>query len=119
MISIEFIDHSHQRYKTIGDWFRDEKGLNIKVSKMTDKRHELLVAIHELVEVVLCEQRGITQAQVDQFDMDHLESDDPGSLTDAPYRKEHEFATAIEMLVAQALGVDWSEYEKEVGNLSG
>lgn len=47
-----------------------------------------------------------------QFDLAHLDSDDPGMLPDAPYHKEHILATAIEMLVAQALDIDWDEYEK-------
>ena len=39
---------------------------------------------------------------------------EPGNDPRAPYRNEHDFATTIEMLVAQKLGVKWSDYEKTV-----
>ena len=43
-------------------------------------------------------------------------SDDPGFDSDAPYRKEHHFATAIEMLLAKELDVDWRAYDADTSN---
>ena len=42
---------------------------------------------------------------------------EPGDHPKAPYRNEHEFATMIGMMVAQKLGVSWSDYEKTVLSL--
>lgn len=126
-ITIETIPHGAQRYPTVGDWTFDADGsLTIKVSKLSDWRYEMLVAVHELVEVLLCKQRGITQEMVDKFDIEfetcrHLdqcgEYDEPGDEPGAPYHKEHVFATNIEALLAAELGVEWNDYEKEVESL--
>jgi hypothetical protein len=122
-ILIEFIPHNSQRYETVGDWYYKKGILHIKVSMMSDWRYEVLVAIHELAEVLLCRHRGITAAAVDQFDKDFEAKrqpgnvDEPGDDAKAPYRKEHFFATNIERLLAAELGVDWATYDKEVVNL--
>ena len=79
----------------------------------------LLVGIHELVETALCDVRGVAEPDVKAFDEAHLDSDDPGSLPDAPYHKEHMFAEAVEKWVATELGVDWDEYSQRVGALFG
>lgn len=112
-IKIEFIPNAEQRYSTFGDWFYDNKGdLVIKVSndipELPTVDHQFLVALHELIEVKLCEKRGITQKQVDDFDMSAEAlacEDEPGDLPDAPYRKEHRFAMLIEHLMAHELGL--------------
>jgi hypothetical protein len=114
-IVIETIPHSQQRYDTIGDWFYADDGtLYIKVSSDIDgfesDNAQFLVALHELVEVWLCQSRGITQAQVDHFDFNFNAFDntlvtEPGDHPDAPYRREHRFAMMIEHLVAHELGM--------------
>lgn len=127
-IEIETIPHQAQRYPTPGDWFftnlvGEGEILHIRVSKLSDWRREVLMAVHELIETVLCKHRGITQEQVDKFDMDFekrraagiLEEDaEPGDDPAAPYRKEHFFATNIEALLSAELGVDFSDYSREV-----
>ena len=35
---------------------------------MTDRRYELLVALHELVEALLCKEAGVSQERVDALD---------------------------------------------------
>lgn len=126
-VRVEVIPHNQQRYPTVGDWLYEKDGtLVIRVSRMTDPRYAMLVALHELVEVLLCNQRGITQKEVDRFDIQfekdraagkHGEDDEPGDHPKAPYRKEHFFATNIEALMAGELGVDWKKYEEAVYSL--
>ena len=68
-INIQTIPHDQHRYPTCGDWLLDESGnLQIRVSDMGNTDYEALVALHELVEVLLCKKRGITTEQVDVFD---------------------------------------------------
>lgn len=123
-ISIKVIPHSKQRYPTCGDWYYGEdKTLNICVSQMGDSRYEFLVALHELVEVKLCEWCGITQKAVDEFDMEYeknrAEDDysEPGDSPKAPYKFQHCVATGIERIVAAVMGVDWADYEASINRL--
>lgn len=123
-IVIETIPHSTQRYETVGDWYRDnDETLHIKVSQEIGDKQASLVALHELIEVLLCEDRGITQDEVDTFDKSfefHREEgneDEPGDDPAAPYKLEHFFATNIERLMAAELGVDWNEYDEAVSKL--
>ena len=117
-IRIEFIPAKEQRYATIGDWYFDAAGdLVIRVSKDDPQfptgDEQILVALHELVEVLLCRKRGITQQMVDDFDIHGAGSEycqengiEPGDHPDAPYRREHRFAMLIEHLMAHELGID-------------
>ena len=122
-IIIETIPHKRQRYETCGDWYFRKGVLHIKVSKMSDWRREMLVAVHELVEVLLCKDRGITTAEVDAFDKAFEKArapgneDEPGDDPKAPYRKEHFFATNIEALMSAEYGINWQEYEKKINAL--
>jgi hypothetical protein len=114
-ITIKTIPHDQQRYETAGDWWFDDAGdLEIRVSEMGDWREEALVAFHELAEVLLCKQRGITAEQVDAFDKAYAGDGEPGDDPAAPYRKEHFFATSIERLLAAELGIAWAEYDAAV-----
>jgi len=123
-ITIESIPHEKQRYPTVGDWqFDDEGNLTIRVSKLSNWRREALVAVHELVEVLLCKHEGITQESVDEFDKQFESTrppdnfDEPGDDPSAPYVKQHCTATGIERLLAAQLGVNWKEYEQELERL--
>jgi hypothetical protein len=147
-IWISSIPYEKQRYRTVGDWYESSnpilgKFTRIDVSEMSDERYEILVAIHELVEKVLCDKTGITEKQVDDFDMsqheyenirltfpedfsdkcrycDKKESehfDEPGNDPRAPYHKQHKIAEIIERLLAIELDVNWEEYEKEINSL--
>jgi hypothetical protein len=90
---------------------------------MKDQRYVFLVALHEMVEYELCKMNGISDREVVAFDVNfeaerrrnmHPIEAEPGSDPRAPYRNEHEFATMIEMMVAQKLGVSWSDYERTI-----
>lgn len=128
-ITIETIPHSEQRYPTVGDWQKTPDGLQIKVSQMSDERYAILVAIHELIEFVLCEQHGISGERVDAFDMAFEKEreeyakagvflvGEPGDNLACPYRNEHAIATGIERIMAAQLEVNWKTYEKEVNSL--
>lgn len=99
------------RYATAGDWVLDEEGgIALVIKTQPDPRYEILIAVHELIEAVLCEHRGITTKMVDDFDMSNPTFDEPGEHPDCPYRKEHKTAEIIERILAQALDVDFNDY---------
>lgn len=93
---------------------------------MADWRYVRLVAIHEIVESTLCRGAGVSEADIDQFDMQfeadrklgrHSDDDEPGDDPKAPYRRQHLMATAIEKMLAAAMGVDWHAYEEAINAL--
>jgi len=121
-ITIETIPHSKQRYKTVGDWrrldFSDD--LHITVSNLGDWRMEVLVAIHELIEALLCRVDGVAEAEVDIFDFDwapHGNLEEPGDDVEAPYYEQHQRASGYERLLAADLEVSWVEYERAINAL--
>lgn len=124
-IEINTIPHHDQRYPTCGDWILDpeKRQLTINVSEVDNWKMEFLVGFHEMIEAVLCLDREITTAQVDQFDLAFEaqrsvgDDSEPGDHPDAPYRKEHFFATSLERLMAAELGVDWQQYENRLYEL--
>jgi len=123
-IIITTIPHKDQRYPTVGDYqYGSDGSLNITVSKMGDRRHEMLVAIHELCEAFLCEQNVVPVHEIDSFDIafetGRKDGDlsEPGDSPDAPYRAEHSIATGIERILAGAGGIDWQTYEEAVNGL--
>lgn len=124
-VNVKIIPHKKQRYNTIGDWFYDANGnLQIRVSEMSDGRFEQLVEIHERIEVMLCEEAGVTQDMVDDFDIKwekhrhESEYDEPGDDPRAPYHEQHKTAMAVERMLAEKLGVDWEKYEAEMEELT-
>jgi len=116
--------HQDQRYKTCGDWRYDAAGnLHITASFMDNPRYEMLVKIHELVEAFLCGEAGVSQAQVDAFDIEFEAKRKPGDLSEpgdskeAPYRRQHEAATTVEKIVCAEAGIAWDDYERTVNAL--
>ncbi len=75
-INIFTIPHGDQRYSTCGDWrvqgldsaSRFHQYFRIDVSELKDWRFEALVAIHEMVEMLLCRHRGISEEEVTAWD---------------------------------------------------
>ncbi len=112
------IAHEDQRYPTVGDWKCSTDGsCHIAVSKMSDPRYELLIAIHELIEATLCAERGIQQSAVDEFDTNFAGDGEPGADPRAPYHRQHMIALEIEMRLAAEMHVDWEAYDREVSEL--
>lgn len=116
-IIIDAVKQEDQRYDTTGDWFFDPSNgdLHIRVTggDALDEDEAFLVALHELIEVKLCQRDGITQGAVDAFDMQfekdraaglHEEDAEPGDHKDAPYREQHRKAMLVEHLTAILLG---------------
>ncbi len=115
-IQIETVPHAQQRYQTTGDWWWDpDETLQMRVSELADWRHSVLIAVHELVEALLCKAHGVTTEAVDEWDMGQgKELDEPGDDPRAPYHREHEFAGCLERPLAHELGVDWNSYEDAI-----
>jgi hypothetical protein len=123
-IEIKTIPHDQHRYESVGDWEIKPNGkIKIEVSEMGNDDYALLVGIHELIESWLCRKRKIPEDLVNAFDIAYeskrSEGDvsEPGDAPDAPYRREHQFATKIERQLAEELGVKWDEYDEAINSL--
>ena len=116
-VDIRTIPHDYQRYETVGDYYIENGKVNIRVSDMGNEDYEFLVAIHEFIEEYLTRKRGIKEEDILKFDIEHGDSEEVGAEPNAPYYKEHLFASAVEMLLAEQLMVNWQEYDKKVRSL--
>ncbi len=134
LIEINLIEHSQARYATWADWTQDGKKTTISVSEVGDWRYHRLAAIHELFEETLCRHLGITQSDVDAFDIPYETrrmagekyancgceiTDDPGSDVHAPYRIPHVYAESVEYGLAKLLDVDPKLYDAAFIALDG
>lgn len=124
IVVIKTIPHSIQRYNSVGDYWYDEEGtLQIRVSDLSNKKLETLIAIHEFIEQSLTEWKGLPEQEITDFDIDfenkRIEGnlDEPGFDPDAPYKLEHYFATSVELGMCALAGIDWKEYEQKINNL--
>lgn len=114
--------------------------LIVRVSDLGNWKYELCVGIHETVEAALCKEAGITEAAVTAFDKEFEEARlkkfptpdgfkfkfrdafyrvemEPGDSRFAPYWAQHQTATIVERKLADAIGVDWVEYERACADL--
>ncbi len=114
LIELRTLAHKKQRYDTLGDWFERDGFLQIRASILDNPDYEFLILLHELVEAWLCRKRGISEADVDRFDVNYVGDGEPGDDVTAPYHDEHRFATLIEKLMAAELGIDWLVYERDL-----
>jgi hypothetical protein len=111
-IVIETIPLDKMRYDTVGDYFEGANGeLIIQVAEKpgvgwTGPYDPRLIALHELVEALLCQQRGIGFDEVDAFDFAFKGEGEPGDDPASPYRHEHRFAAIMEHQLAYEMGVD-------------
>jgi hypothetical protein len=133
-ITIEFIPHLDQRYNTCGDWSFARNGigsdlqgddLSLKISETGNWKWNACILIHELVEALACKANGVTQEQVDSFDIGwkpNFGFEEPGEDPRAPYFTEHGVASMIEEQLFDALLVDpanaWTAYEKKLAELT-
>lgn len=142
ILNFRIIAHRNQRYPTVGDYFLQKGVLHFRVSRMKDKRYCFLVWLHEMIEWAICRLQGVKLRDIDKFDMEYEKAWDdatigadfqvgktdaapcgcwfylePGDDPHAPYHQAHQTATVCEKLIAEALGVDWTEYDRTVESL--
>ena len=62
------IPHNDQRYDTIGDWIVEGVRLTLYGSELGNWRMTYCAFVHEAVEAALCDEDGIDQSEITQFD---------------------------------------------------
>jgi hypothetical protein len=122
-IKTKVIPVKEMRYPTLGDYYQEEDGTwVIVVAETGDEHYNQLILIHELVEIILTQNDGISEPEIMAFDIQFektkLDPDaEPGNEPDAPYHEQHVFAEIIERMIAQKLGVNWQEYERDLNKI--
>lgn len=118
-INIQIIPHRDQRYETCGDYVYNPftQGLDILISDTGNLDYNFLISLHEMIEAYLCWKRKIDFDTITAFDTLFKGRGEPGDAKKAPYRKEHQFATKLEKLMAKELKVKWKDYERVIDNM--
>lgn len=133
LIQFDTDPYEQMRYPTVGDWFwTTDTMLRVTSAKLSDPRYELLIQYHEMTEALILREQGVAEADVTAFDIAYEEcrrlklpapcrcriAPEPGEDIHAPYHYAHAIATKCEYLLAEAIGVDWADYEEEVDKLA-
>lgn len=133
-INIVYRSPEKMRYDTAADWeYRNvNPDANVRIltivipdCDLTRNNPEFvyLLVKHEQTEAELCQYRGVTSKEVDEFDIDYEaarpEDDDsePGDQPEAPYHWQHTTAETQERLLAAALDVTWGHYMRWVNEV--
>jgi hypothetical protein len=117
-IRIEFVPQHRQRYASVGDYWEKENEYVFSITEFPDNpEYSVAILQHELHEFFRNKQLGIKIEDVDKFDLEHPELDDPGLSKEAPYHKTHMESDAIERLSIIFSGGDWVDYETAIDRL--
>lgn len=126
-IIIKCVEPENQRYATAGDYLydREDDTLTVFVSRMSNWRSELAVALHEVFEAIHCLADEVEFKDIDRFDFQfecerdaakHGEFDEPGDDKAAPYHRQHVAATFVEREVCAQSGLAWTQHEQNVND---
>ncbi len=118
-ITIEFVGEGICRNNGVGDYFYTPDGnLIIRAYQKSPEtfNEAWIIALHELIEQRLTEYKGIKEEDIDAFDRMVDENggnaDEAGNEPNCPYYHEHHIAEVFERLMAELLGINWEDYEK-------
>ena len=121
-LTIEIVEPGTHRPGITGcDWTVAGEDITVKVSRMSDPRRAMGLAMHEAFEAAMCYFDGVTQQQVDEFDIPYAKTHavdlEAGDEPDSPYAVQHCFATAVERIWIAHYGISFKEYDDEVSKL--
>ena len=112
-ITIQTIKHEEQRYDTVGDYWEDADGtMQFRITDTGNKIVNFMCLMHELTEWFWCVVRGLPLESVDTFDLNHLDAEEPGCLSDAPYHEGHELGEVVEKVLENGLGISHKEVDE-------
>ena len=118
-IEAQTIPINDMPYLTVGNYWSDAAGLHFRVAEMDRPEYEQLVHIHEFTEKFLCDHDGVSNDEIDAFDIQfekdreaglHGQDDEPGDDPRAPYHRQHCYATAVERMLCAAMNISWDSH---------
>jgi hypothetical protein len=110
------------RYPSAGDYLYKlgVDRFNFIIAEMKNPDYEFLVFVHELIEAYLCWKAKIKEEDITAFDVKFKadgKEGEPGEDKNAPYFDAHAFASGIEMLCCNKLGIAWNDYDDAINKL--
>jgi hypothetical protein len=116
IIEIRIVPKEQTRFKDlyVGDYYYEGDKVIITAVDTGNKVRDRIVALHELVEFIITDYKGITEEEILEFDKmfeqetkegQHNPDDEPGDDHRAPYIIAHQFSTIIEQLVLNHLNI--------------
>jgi hypothetical protein len=115
---IMYVPHSTQLYDTAGDYRELGNGwMELRISNLENPDYEHALTVHELLEDYSRRKRGISTAEIDEWDFAHINHPDPGSIPGCPYFVDHKWATEIEKLIIAHYGHEWPAYDESFEKL--
>jgi hypothetical protein len=128
-ITIKAIPHKKQRYKTVGDyWKNKDESMEFRVSILDNEYYQFSIILHELVEYFLCKKDRIRLNEIDNFDLAYEKAREegnryapcgckirgnPGDDIHSPYHHQHIFATRIQQMFLKELRKSNKKSKKE------
>lgn len=119
-IVVDFVAQEEQRYDTVGDyWVGPDNTLHFRITDFPDNpSYSRAILLHELIEKWLKDLDGVSDMDVDAWDMGPGEDlRDPGLDPRAPYHRHHMIADSYERRFICDAGEDWVKYESSIDGL--
>lgn len=95
-IVVQFVDPKDMRYDTTDDYVWDQGRLLVSIVNQPNRLDRMAILIHALAEWAVSREDGVTISKIDEWDLSHLDSREPGSELGCPYGRAHHIATAVE-----------------------
>ena len=115
-IVINFVPEVQQAGQ-LDDYFDRGDYVEFCLTDLGNINYNIALMIHATSEYFEMIQHGVTAQDTVDFDMKHLDDDDPGMLPNAPYHTEHCHSDVLERAYIAMSGEDWTAYDEECGRI--
>ena len=118
----------HRERFYVGDYWEEDEGatLQVRATDLGDWQKSMAIIQHELLEYLLCRNRGIEEPDILAFDrlfekeqrVTHG-TNEAGDDPRAPYRREHEVSNIVENIYLYEMGITQKEYNDAIDKAWG
>lgn len=105
------LEDNLQQAGQLDDYFDRGDHVEFRLTDLGDPNYNMALIIHAVSEYFDMIQDGVTAQDTVDFDMQHLDDDDPGMLPDAPYHPHHCRADVLERAYLAMKGISWAAYD--------
>ena len=103
-IRVQFLKPEEMRYDTTDDYVWDQGQLLVTIVNRSNRLDRMAILLHALAEWAVARDEGVSIAQIDAWDFAHLDSEEPGELTECPYQWAHRVAVGVEKVFRDMTG---------------
>ena len=106
------IEDKLQQAGQLDDYFDRGDHVEFRITDLGDPDYNMALIVHAVTEYFDMIQDGVTAQDTVDFDLLHMDDDDPGMLPGAPYHKHHCRSDVLERALIAMKGRDWAEYDQ-------